>query len=117
MNMWLTFLAQDQTPTPTSQTNPMALMFPLLIAMVVFMLLSSRSQKKREKRERAEMYARMSKNDRVLTVGGVVGTVVSTKDEEVVLKVDESTNTKMTFARSAIQRILTDDAPLGSTSK
>jgi len=47
----------------------------------------------------------------VLTIGGVVGTVVSVKDDQVVVKVDESTNTKMTFLKSAIQRVVTDDAP------
>jgi preprotein translocase YajC subunit len=42
----------------------------------------------------------------VVTIGGIVGTVVATRDDEVVLKVDESTNTKMTFVRKAIQRVL-----------
>ena len=65
-------------------------------------------QKKREKREREEMYASMKKNDRVLTVGGVIGTLISVKDTEVVLKVDESSNTKMTFLRTSVQRILSD---------
>lgn len=89
----------------------MQLLFPaLLVAMVVFMLLTSRSQKKRERRERDAMFARLAKNHRVLTVGGVLGTVLSVKDDEVVLKVDESTNTKMTIIKSAIQRILSDDA-------
>ena len=70
--------------------------------LVVFMLLSSRGQKKREKRQREELYAKMSKNDRVLTIGGVIGTIVSVKDDEVVLKVDESSNTKMISIKSAV---------------
>ena len=108
-------VAQDQAPAP--QANPMAYMFPLLIAIMVFMFLSSRSQKKREKREREEMFARMAKSDRVVTVGGVIGTVISTKGDEVILKVDESTNTKMTVLKTAIQRILADDAYAGSEKK
>jgi preprotein translocase subunit YajC len=80
----------------------------VMIAMVIFMLLSARSQKKREARDREGMFGRLAKNDRVLTVGGVIGTVLSVKDNEVVLKVDETTNTKMTFVKSAIQRIITD---------
>jgi len=81
----------------------------MLIAMVAFMILTSRSQKRRERRDREEMHARLTKNVRVLTVGGIIATVVSVKDNEVVLKVDESTNTKMTFLKSAIQRILTEE--------
>lgn len=104
-------LAQDTAPAPTGQPGGGggALFLPaVMIAMVVFMLLSARSQKKREVRERESMFARLAKNDRVLTIGGVIGTVLSVKDNEVVLKVDETTNTKMTFVKSAIQRIITD---------
>ena len=82
--------------------------FALILGMVVFMVLTSRSQKKREKRERDSMHDRMAKNDRVLTIGGVIGTVHAIKESEVVLKVDESTNTKMTFTKTAIQKIIED---------
>jgi preprotein translocase subunit YajC len=85
----------------------------MMVAVVVFMLLSARSQRKREQRTKDEMHAKLSKNDRVLTIGGVVGTIVSVKDTEVVLKVDESTNTKMTFVKTAIQRILADGPAVG----
>lgn len=115
MNTLASLIAQDQAPV--SKTNPMTFMFPLLIAMVVFMFLSSRSQKKREKREREEMFARMAKSDRVVTVGGVIGTVISTKGDEVILKIDESTNTKMTVLKTAIQRILVDDALAGGEKR
>jgi preprotein translocase subunit YajC len=104
---------QPQTPTqaPFMSYGFLALMF----ALVVFMLLTARSQKKREQRERDSMHARLAKNDRVLTIGGVVGTVIAVKDNEVVLKVDESTNTKMTFVKTAVQRILSEDAePAGA---
>ena len=60
------------------------------------------------------MFNSMSRNDRVQTVGGVIGTILQVKDNEVVLKVDESTNTKMTFVKTAVQKILTNDAA-GST--
>ena len=116
MNMLMALIAQTQSPQ--GQPNPMAFMFPaLLMALVVFMLLSARSQKKREKRERDEMHARLAKNDRVLTIGGVIGTIISVKDSEVILKVDESTNTKMTFVKTAIQRIITDDQQLAADKK
>ena len=108
--MSLTFSILAQTTPPTWPPSGLPMLFPaVLLAMIVFMFLSSRSQKKREKREKEAMYARMSRNDRVLTIGGVIGTVVSTKDNEVIVKVDESTNTKMTFLKSSIQRILSDD--------
>ncbi len=106
------FLAQTTAapvPTPGGGAGAGAMFLPaVMIAMVVFMLLSARSQKKREARDRDGMFNKLAKNDRVLTVGGVIGTVLTVKDNEVVLKVDETTNTKMTFVKSAIQRIISD---------
>ena len=112
MNLFAQFISPlAQTTPPTGQPNPMASYFPiaLMLALVAFMLLSARSQKRRERRERESMHERMAKNDRVLTVGGIIGTVITVKNDEVVLKVDESTNTKMTFLKTSIQRILADD--------
>ena len=110
MNFLPVILAQTNQPQPTTQSaTPQFFFLALMLGLVAFMLLSARSQKKREKRERDEMHARLAKNDRVLTIGGAIGTVILVKDDEVVLKVDESTNTKMTFLKSAIQRIVSDD--------
>ncbi len=114
MDMLMLFVGQSmlgQTPPAGGTSNPMAGLFPiaLMLGLVVFMLLSARSQKKREQREKEDMYSRMTKNDRVLTIGGIIGTVMSVKDNEVVLKVDETTNTKMTFLKTSVQRILADD--------
>lgn len=99
-------------PTGAPAPNPAAQIFPiaLIMGLIVFMFLTARSQKKREERERKELFESLSKNDRVLTVGGVIGTIITIRDTEVVLKVDESTNTKMTFVKTAIQRVLNDDA-------
>jgi preprotein translocase subunit YajC len=98
-------------PTGPAPAAPFGNFFfiAIMIALLVFMFTNMRSQKKREERERNEMYSKLSKNDRVLTVGGIIGTVMSVKDNEVVLKVDETTNTKMTFLKSAVQRIITDE--------
>ena len=117
MVVLMLLLAQTTTPSaPAGPTQPgaggAACFLPAqMVAMIAFFFMSSRSQKKREKRERDQMHAGLSKNDRVLTIGGVIGTIISVKDNEVVLKVDESTNTKMTFLKTAIQRKLDDDQP------
>ncbi len=123
MTNWL-LLAQSTTGGGTApaggqqQTGPGMLIFPaMMVALIVFMILSSRSQKKREKKDRDNLMDSLSKNSKVLTIGGIVGTVISVRDNEVVVKVDESTNTKMTFTKAAIQRIITDDAPLLAEAK
>ena len=104
-------LLLGQTAPTGGPQGAMSSLFPiaLMLGLVVFMLLNARSQKKREQRAKEDMYSRMTRNDRVLTIGGIIGTVMSVKDNEVVLKVDETTNTKMTFLKTSVQRILADE--------
>lgn len=111
MMEWITIIAQNG-----GGGGGGALFMALMFGVIAFMMLTMRSQKKREKREREELYKRLAKNDRILTVGGVIGTVVSVKDNEVLVKVDESTNTKMTFLKTSIQRIVTDDKDLATAT-
>lgn len=80
---------------------------PFILIIVVFWFILWGSQRK-EKKKRAQMLEALAKNDKVVTIGGVIGTVVEVKENEVVLKVDESSNTRMRFSRSAIQGIVAD---------
>lgn len=78
--------------------------FPLILAMGVLYFFVFRSKSKQEK-QRTEMLSALKKGDRIQTIGGILGTVVEVGDDEVVVKVDESTNTKLTFSRNAIHRV------------
>ena len=66
---------------------------------------------RREKKKRAEMLGALKKGDKIQTIGGIVGSVVEVREDEVVLKVDEANNVRMRFARPAIQVILPDGKP------
>ena len=55
------------------------------------------------------MVQSLQKNDRIRTIGGIIGTVVDIKDDEITLKVDESTNTKIKIASSAIGKNLSQE--------
>jgi preprotein translocase subunit YajC len=70
--------------------------------MFLFTILSQRKERKR----RDALLGGLKKHDRVQTIGGVIGSVVEVKGDLVILKVDESSNTRMTFAKSAVQQIL-----------
>jgi preprotein translocase subunit YajC len=78
---------------------------PLMILMV-FMLFRA-PQKQKQQRKKLEQS--LEKNDKVLTIGGIIGTIVDLKDDEITLKVDESNNTKIKVRRSAIGRNLSKD--------
>jgi preprotein translocase subunit YajC len=89
------------------------ILFMMFGAVFYFILIRPQSK---EKKRRAEMLGAVKKNDRVVTNGGIIGTVVSVKDDEITLKVDESNNTKITFSRSSIQRITSSEtAPTGDS--
>ena len=111
MNLMLTLLAQTPTSRPAAPPPGAALMqwFPLILMGIIFYFLLMRPQSK-EKKIRQQMLDAVKKNDRVVTLGGIIGTVVSVKDDEITLKVDESSNTKITFLRSAIQRVVSGDS-------
>jgi len=78
----------------------------ILFGFLVLMLVMSFGSQRREKKKRAAMLNAVKKHDKVQTVGGVIGAIVEIKPDYVVLKVDESSNTRITFARSSIQQVL-----------
>ncbi|MFI5381962.1 MAG: preprotein translocase subunit YajC [Tepidisphaerales bacterium] len=104
-----------QTTAPTSQPVPWyAALFNsgplpmLIIVVVVFYFLMMKSKRGQEK-EREGMLKNMKKNDRIRTIGGMLGTVVEVRDDEVLVKVDETSNTKIRFVRSAIHAVVSRD--------
>lgn len=94
---------QPQTPPPGG-LGGLGLPALLLVFLVVMFGMTFLSQRK-EKKKRANMLADLQKNDRIVTIGGIIGTIVEVKDNEIVVKVDESSNTRMRFSRNAIQGV------------
>jgi preprotein translocase subunit YajC len=108
-------LAQNAPEGWGQALMPMLTLFvPILLA---FYLLVALPQRK-EQSKRAGMLANLKKNDRVVTVGGMYGVVsnVHREADEVTLKVDESTNTKIRVTLSSIARILGEE-PQDTPSK
>jgi preprotein translocase subunit YajC len=77
---------------------------PIILIFVIFYFLLIRPQQKRQK-EHQSMLDRISKGDRVVTSGGLYGTVVGVKDNIVVLKIAE--DVKAEFAKTSISGIIT----------
>lgn len=112
---------ENETGTSTSADSPNVpgtstkkpgfgnLQFVMIgLMLVVFYFLIFRGPRKKQQ-EHKKMVQTLSKNDRVRTIGGIIGTVVDIKDDEITLKVDESTNTKIKIASSAIGKNLSKD--------
>ena len=88
----------------------MSFIFMMIIPLVLIMLVISTFSQRRERKRREQMLGGIKKHDRVRTIGGVLGSVVELKPDTVVLKVDESSNIRMTFSRDAIQQVVEVDA-------
>ena len=93
---------------PTGGLFDSAFFLPLLLLFVVLMMFSLGGGRK-EKKRRAAMIASLKKGAKVQTVGGVLGTVVEVRDDEVLVKVDESSNTRMRFAKTAINAVTSEE--------
>lgn len=89
------------TPPAGSPPNLWIWLLPLAL---VFIMLSMGGRK--EKKKHAKLMAALGKGDKIRTIGGVLGTVVEVRDDEIVVKVDENTNSRLRFARSAIAAIV-----------
>ncbi len=83
------------------------LMF-LVLMFVLFYFMLFRGPRK-QKQQHQKMVQSLNKNDRVRTIGGIIGTVVDIKGDEITLKIDESNNTKMKVASSAIGKNLSSE--------
>ena len=76
---------------------------PLLIMFVIFYCLLYRPQKKQQK-QRQVLLNSLKKGQKVLTVGGIYGEIVSLTEDTLVLQVSEKV--EMKFARTAIAQVL-----------
>jgi len=92
--------AQESGAAGGGTGNPfgqMMLMW-LPILLIFYFILIRPNQKKQ--RERREMLSNLKKGDKVVTTGGVIGTILGTSEKTVVLKV--ANNVKIKLLRSAI---------------
>ncbi len=93
--------------TTTGASGMLAQFLPFLMIAVIFYFLIMRPQQKKQKEHQAMIDA-VSINDEVYTNGGMRGIVVNIKKDKdlIVLRVDDTTGTKIEFQRSAIATVI-----------
>ena len=75
----------------------------MLVMFVVIYFFMIRPEQKKQKDKRS-LLGNLKKGDKVLTIGGIYGTVGNVKDDTVILKVGDNTNIK--FNKTAISTVL-----------
>ena len=90
--------AGGQTPNPLVQIVPLVLIF------VVFYFFMIRPQQKKQK-DREKLLDNIKRGDKVVTIGGIHGTVAGIEPEKKTVLVQVADNLKIKFERSAIANI------------
>ncbi len=86
----------------SSTVSPLVQFFPLVLIFIIFYFLLIRPQKQKEK-EHQKMLGGIDKNDEVVTLGGIHGTIVNVKEKTLILRIDE--NVKMEIEKNSIAYI------------
>jgi len=85
--MFQAILAQAQEPQPV---NPLFQFLPFILLFAGMYFLLIRPQQKKQK-EHQQMITQLKPGDKVITAGGLCGTITHVKKDRFQLKVDDST--------------------------
>jgi preprotein translocase subunit YajC len=94
--------------------GPLVSFFPVIVICGILYLLVIRPQQKQAKEHR-QMVDQLKPGDRVLTQGGIYGTIITVKPGSVTVKIAD--DVKVEIARSAITQVITESANGTPTGK
>jgi preprotein translocase subunit YajC len=105
---------QDKGPTSSMWFQ----LWPFLIIGVLFYFMLI-APERRKRKEMEQLLSNIKKNDQVVTIGGICGTVVNASPGSAVvtLRVDDGNNTKIKVLRSAISRVGAPDEGSGEAKE
>lgn len=108
--------AQEKAPGAENAPNPLVSFLPLMVIGVLFYFMLVRPRKSEQKRHE-QMVSDLKKNDRIVTIGGILGTVanVSSDGTEITVKVDD--NTRIRFRSDSIRTVLKDEDGAKTTAE
>lgn len=89
----------------TDTASMLATFIPLILMIIVFYFLLIRPQKKRDK-EVQKMRENIEIADEIVTIGGIIGRIVSIKDDTIVIET-AGDRSKIRLARWSIQQNIT----------
>ena len=88
---------------PQGSSNPLGGFFPLIVIFVIFYFFLIRPQQKKAK-EHQNLINALKKDDKIITSGGLYGTVTAVKGDVIEVKIAE--NVKVLVAKTAISTVI-----------
>ena len=105
--MWSDAFAQGGAAKPADPTLAFLLqMLQFVPIFLILYLLLIRPQQQQKKMK--EMLKTLKKGDRVVTTGGIIGTVIGVDESKAVLRIAD--DVKVEFAKSSVVQVLAEDA-------
>ena len=95
----IAYAAQGAPAQP--EANPLALFFPFIMVFAIMYLLIWRPQSKQRK-ELQSLVENLKKGDKIVTSGGLLGTIAGIQKEYVVIKVGDNDQNKLEVLKSSI---------------
>ena len=99
---FIPFLQAGGAASASASSSLIGSLLPFLLIIVIFYLFLIRPQNKKQK-ETQKMLDALKKGDKVITIGGIHGTVSSVKENTVIVKVDD--DCKLEFNRTVISSV------------
>lgn len=109
----LALLLQD-SGAPAGDTPPaagsswMRMLMPMILIVVIFYVIMIGPERK-QRRRREEMLSKLEKGDKVMTTGGLHGTVAQVQDQVVTLQVADGV--RLRYSLSSVQQRFEDVEP------
>lgn len=105
-----TAFAQDAAPAAAAGPDAMLQFLPIILIFVVFYFLLIRPQQKKLKAHK-EMLAALRRGDRVVTGGGIIGTITKVDAEQEVVVLEIAEGVRVRVQRPMISGVLAKTEP------
>ncbi|MBQ3013045.1 MAG: preprotein translocase subunit YajC [Clostridia bacterium] len=101
--MFNTALLLTSTGTTPNNGGGLIMTIIMIVAFIAIFFFSTRSQRKQEK-ETAAMRNNLQVGDEITTIGGIIGKIVSIKEETCVIETSRD-GTKIRILKTAVSRV------------
>ncbi|MDF1869749.1 MAG: preprotein translocase subunit YajC [Phycisphaerales bacterium] len=96
----------DPSAPGAARPSGMGSLLPIMLLMMAGILVMTSLAGRKERKKHAALMAGLGKKDKVRAAGGIIGTIIELKNDEVLLETDRASNTRIRVARSSISSVI-----------
>jgi len=96
----------DPGAAGNARPSGMGSLLPIMLLMMAGILIMTSLSGRKERKKHAALMSSLGKKDKVRAAGGIIGTIIELKNDEVLLETDKASNTRIRVARSSISTVI-----------